>query len=321
MDVIAALNPLVTANLPHLHFERLTLEDQHFIARISSHQPTSNCPSCGKPSHHVHSHYQRRLQDLPISGLAVYWQIQVRRFRCTTKRCKQGIFCERFAKEIVVYARSTLRNTKILEQAALLFGAKPSIKLTHSLGFQSSAATLLRRAHQFALPANTEPLKVIGVDDFAFKKGRIYGTIIVNHENHHVVDILPDRSSQTLIDWLEQHSELESITRDRSLEYGKACTQGAPQAKQILDKWHVLFNLRDALEGILERYPKQIATLAKKFRATLNLPLYKRSPKQLEAAKQALEVRQERLLKIRDMYTQGKTIAQIAHELPASRTL
>jgi hypothetical protein len=82
----------------------------------------------------------------------------------------------------------------------------------------------------------------------------------------------------------------------------------------------VLFNLRDALEAILERYPKQIATLAKKFRATLNLPLYKRSPKQLEAAKQALEVRRERLLKIRDMHTRGKTIVQIAHELPASRT-
>ncbi len=122
MDVIAAINPLVTANLPNLHFEGLAVEDQHFIAKISSQQPTSNCPSCGKPSHHVHSHYQRRLQDLPISGLAVCWQVQVRRFRCATKRCKQGIFCERFAKEIVVYARSTLRNTKILEQAALLFG-------------------------------------------------------------------------------------------------------------------------------------------------------------------------------------------------------
>jgi transposase len=286
MDAIAAINPLFTANLPNLHLEGLAMEDQRFIAKISSQQPSSTCPSCGKPSHHVHSHYQRRLQDLPITGLAVCWQIQVRRFRCATKRCKQGIFCERFTKEIVVYARSTLRNTKMLEQAriarkvlsyeqeaSLLFGAKPSVKLTHRLGFQSSAATLLRRAHQFALPTNTEPLKVIGVDDFAFKKGRVYGTIIVNHENHHVVDILPDRSSQTLIDWLEQHPDIESITRDRSLEYSKACTQGAPQAKQILDKWHVLFNLRDALEAILERYPKQIATLAKKFRATLNLPL------------------------------------------------
>jgi hypothetical protein len=205
MNVIAAINPLVTANLPYLHFEKLTLQDQHFVAKISSQQPTSNCPSCAKPSHQVHSHYQRRLQELPISGQAVCWHIRVRRFRCATKRCKQGIFCERFAKEIVVYARSTLRNTKILEQAALLFGAKPSVRLTLHLGFQSSAATLLGHIHQFALPANTEPLKVIGVDDFAFKKGRVYGTIIVNHENHHVVDILPDRSSQTLIDWLQQH--------------------------------------------------------------------------------------------------------------------
>jgi transposase len=320
MDVITDIKPLFTANLPDLHFEALTREDQHFIARISSQQPTSTCPSCGKPSHHVHSHYQRCLQDLPISGLAVCWQIQVRRFRCVTKRCKQGIFCERFAKEIVVYARNTLRNTKILEQTALLFGAKPSTKITQCLGFQGSAATLLRRAHRTALPTNAEPVKVIGVDDFAFKKGRVYGTIIVNHENHQVVDILPDRSSQTLIDWLEQHPEIESITRDRSLEYNKACTQGAPQAQQILDKWHVLFNLRDALEGILERYPKQLAALAKKFRATLNLPPYARSAKQMEAAKQALETRRERLLKIRDLHAQGKTMAQIAHELPASRT-
>ena len=320
MNVTNIIKPLLTAHLPYLHLEQLEQCDNGLVAVLWSQQPSSNCPKCGKPSQQIHSHYQRCLQDLPISGQAVCWSVQVRRFRCATKRCKQRIFCERFVEEVKVYARNTLRNNKILEQTALLFGATPSTKLTEQLGFQSSAATLLRRAHQAELPSYTQQLKAIGVDDFALKKGRVYGTIIVNHENHRVIDLLPDRSSETLEVWLKQHPKIEVITRDRSLEYNKACTQSAPQAQQVLDKWHVLSNLREALQGLLERHTKQIAGLAKQFRATLNLPLYKRSVKEQEAAQRALETRQERLLLIRDFFEQGKTIVQIAHELPASRT-
>jgi transposase len=320
MNVTNIIKPLLTAHLPYLHLERLEQCEDGLVAVLNSQQPTSNCPKCGKPSQHIHSHYQRCLQDLPISGQAVCWMVQARRFRCATKRCKQRIFCERFVEQVKVYSRNTLRNNKILEQTALLFGAKPSTKLTVQLGFQTSAATLLRRAHQNVIPSCTGKLKAIGVDDFALKKGRVYGTIIVNHENHRVVDLLPDRSSETLEVWLKQHPEIDVITRDRSLEYNKACTGGAPKAQQVLDKWHVLHNLRKTLQGLLERYTKQIADLAKKFRATINLPLYKRSAKEQEAAQRALEVRQERLLLIRDLHGQGKTIVQIAHELPASRT-
>jgi transposase len=81
-------------------------------------------------------------------------------------------------------------------------------------------------------------LKIIGVDDFAFQKGRVYGTIIVDHEQGKVVDLLPDRSSKTLIR-LRLHPEIEIITRDRSHEYAKTCSDNAPQAKQVLDRWHV----------------------------------------------------------------------------------
>ena len=115
---------------------------------------------------------------------------------------------------------------------------------------------MLRRAHQAVIPVEMNQIKVIGVDDFAFKRGRTYGTIIVNHETGRVLDLLADRSSTTLSTWLKQYPSIEVITRDRSLEYSKGCCEGAPQATQVLDRWHLLKNLRDALEHFLERHAK-----------------------------------------------------------------
>ena len=164
---------------------------------------------------------------------------------------------------------------------------------------------MLGRAHHAIIPTLTNQIKIIGVDDFAFKRGRTYGTIIVNQETKRVIDLLPDRSSTALSTWLKQYPSIEVITRDRSLEYSKGCSEGAPQATQVLDRWHLLKNLRDAVEHFLERHSKVIAELAKQLKNALDIPLYKRSPQQLQAAQAAVELRQERILKIRSLYAQG----------------
>ena len=138
--------------------------------------------------------------------------------------------------------------TTLFETTSLHIGASPASSLIPDFGFTSSSATLLRRAHQAIVPdVINVALKIIGVDDFAFQRGLNYGTIIVNHENKKVIDLLPDRTATMLSTWLKLRPSIKIITRDRSFEYAKGCTDGAPQAKQVLDRWHILKNLRDAL--------------------------------------------------------------------------
>ena len=209
----------------------------------------------------------------------------------------------------------------MFETTSLHIGASPASSLIPNFGFTSSASTLLRRAHQAIVPDTIHAaLKIIGVDDFAFQKGRDYGTIIVNHENNKVIDLLPDRTSTTLTTWLKLHPTIEFITRDRSCEYAKACTDGAPQAKQVLDRWHILKNLRDALEHLLERHRKVIAEVAQQFKNVVGVPVYRPSYKQSEHAKATLEMRRERILRARELFAEYQSVARVAFELPGSRT-
>ncbi len=231
MSLTDALLPLLTAHIPFLNLEQLYEVQNHVQASITSQQPTSKCPKCGTTSSSLHSHYTRTIQDLPIGGSSVTWTLHVRRFRCRKRKCVQHIFCERFAQGLNAYARTTCRVTTLFETTSLHIGASPASSLIPDFGFTSSPSTLLRRAHHAIVPDVTDaPLKIIGVDDFAFQRGLNYGTIIVNHENKKVIDLLPDRTSKTLTTWLKLHPTIEFITRDRSFEYGKACTDGAPQA-------------------------------------------------------------------------------------------
>jgi transposase len=140
------------------------------------------------------------------------------------------VFCERFAQGLNAYARSTSRVNALFEKTSLSIGASPASSLIPNFELKASSSTMLRRAHQATTTNTLGTLKIIGIDDFAFQKGHTYGTIIVDHEQGSVVDLLPDRSAKTLVTWLKAHPEIEIITRDRSHEYSKACAEGAPQA-------------------------------------------------------------------------------------------
>ena len=157
--------------------------------------------------------------------------------RCRKRSCQQRVFCERFNQGLNAYARSTSRVNMLFEKTSLAIGASPASSLNPDFNLKASNATMLRRAQQSATLNTVTTLKIIGVDDFAFQKGRVYGTIIVDHEKGRVVDLLPDRTSKTLAIWLKSHPEIEIITRDRSYEYAKACAEGAPQANQVLDRF------------------------------------------------------------------------------------
>jgi len=124
-------------------------------------------------------------------------------------------------------------------------------------GHPISADTVLRAIKALKLPEYSTP-RVLGVDDWAFKKGRVYGTILVDLERHQVIDLLPDRSTTTLQTWLEKHPGVEIVTRDRDSDYSRAIRQAAPQAVQIADRFHLLKNLSDGVRSWLARERKRL---------------------------------------------------------------
>ncbi len=177
-------------------------------------------------------------------------EMTVRRFRCDNPQCAQKTFVERFPDWLAVYARCTARLTDVIRQVGFEVGGESGARVLNYFQITASGDTVLRVVRQTPAAPVDEP-RVIGVDDWALKKGRRYGTVIVNLETQRVVDLLPDRTAEILTEWLQAHPGIEVVARDRSTEYIRGIQAGAPQAVQVADRWHLLFNIRQMLERFL----------------------------------------------------------------------
>jgi transposase len=210
------------------------------------------CPTCQTPSQRVHSHYTRTLADLPWAGLPVSFQVVVRRFRCPEPECSQRIFAERLGEVAQVYARRTSRQQDILLLIAFALGGEAGARLAWKLVCGVSADTLLRVIRHAPEPTLVPPT-VLGVDDWAWRKGYRYGTILVDLERHRVIDLLPERSAASFAAWLREHAGIRIISRDRGNDYLHGASTGAPAAVQVADRFHVVMNLSDAVESVFRR--------------------------------------------------------------------
>src|SRR6266536_57894 len=225
------------------------------VVSITCQKPYALCPRCGACSERVHGHYGRTVADLPCGGRRVILALTVRKFVCTHSSCPQKIFTERLAELVQSYARMTNRLRDALVALGLATSAQVSERVAPSLGMRISAPTLLRRLREVACPPPAS-VRILGVDDWSWKKGQTYGTLLLDLELRKPIELLPDRKEETLTAWLLLHPEIQVISRDRGGEYAAAARKGAPQAQQIADKFHILKNLRDGLKGVMARKQK-----------------------------------------------------------------
>jgi transposase len=244
-----------TAIAPHellpkdLHLESLSIETGRVSIRVASGTSGSRCPVCGLVSSRVHSRYSRTVSDLPWHGISVELEVLARRFFCDEPSCERKIFCERL-EEVAARARKTDRLEEALLAIVLELGGRAGARLAAELGLVVGRDALLSRAKSAPL-ADGGKVRVLGVDDFAFRKGHTYGTVLVDLERRRVVDLLSERSQDGLVAWLKRHPEVEFAARDRSNIYREALAKGAPDATQIADRWHLLHNLALTLEEFL----------------------------------------------------------------------
>jgi transposase-like protein len=215
--------------------------------------PTATCPACGHPSDRVHSRYRRTLADLPVNGRRFVLRVTARRFFCRHPACGRAVFCERVLALGSTHARSTARLAELHRAIGLVAGGEPGSRLAENLAAPASGDTILRRVKRTR--DEPEPVyRFVGIDDFALRKGQRYGTILVDLERGRVIDILDGRDGSAVEVWLRAHPGVEVITRDRWSAYANAAAAGAPQATQVADRWHLLRNLREAVERLFERF-------------------------------------------------------------------
>lgn len=245
-----------------LRLEQVEFEAGQVLVKAAARRRAAACPICGQWSRRVHSRYHRTLADLPWHGLQVRLQLSVRKFFCDTPTCPRRIFTERLPATAMSYARRTMRAAEILRAIGLALGGAPGARLAAVLGVTASATTVLHRIRSTPLPKSDAP-RVVGIDDWAWRKGLVYGSIVVDLERGKILDLLPDRERETVIEWLRAHPGIEVISRDRSESYAEAARLGAPTAMQVADRFHLVKNLGDAVQRLLSQHANQLRDVAR----------------------------------------------------------
>jgi transposase len=319
----------VGSRLVRTDFDGITL-----ILGIATTTPHASCPACGEETWRVHSRYTRKLAEGPVFGHRVRLRMTVRRFLCPGPQCPRRIFVEPLYGFASRYARTTTRLAWTHLAIGSALGGEAGARLAETLAMPTSPDTLLRRVKQ-AEARSPESPRFVGIDDWAWCKGQRYGTIVVDLETSEVIDLLPDRDAGTVKVWLAAHPDVELVSRDRASSYSRAATEAASQAQQVADRWHLLKNVREAIERPLERHLPIITEALKpsetdpgKVEAppddepspALKTVAEGTSNSPRKAAAQAKRHRRvERFQQVHELHRQGTPIRQIARDLAMSR--
>ncbi|MEJ6484715.1 ISL3 family transposase [Nostoc punctiforme UO1] len=234
---------------------------------VSAVQTVINCPVCNHPTHRIHSRYERKLTDLPWADYSITIQLRVRKFFCINTLCKRRIFTERLTSVTAPWARRTLRLAQRLSAIGLSLGGAAGVRLSEHLGVTASRNTLLKLVRSIPLPPIVTP-QILGVDDFCFRKCKTYGTALIDLERSRPIALLKDAKAETLAEWLKAHPGIKIVSRDRSKTYESGIRQGAPEAIQVADRFHLLQNLSQTLYQVFGIHAKVLKEVEKQVFST-----------------------------------------------------
>ncbi|MBF6592208.1 MAG: ISL3 family transposase, partial [Ktedonobacterales bacterium] len=310
-----AMPAAIVPSAHQLHLRHLEATATEITAVVETIATSASCPLCGRLSGHVHSRYVRTVADVPWHGVPFRLRLHVRRFFCEEPSCQRAIFTERLPDLVAPYARRTIQLDDWLRAVGFAVGGAAGTRLLQALGLAASADTLLRQVRRTPVPATPAP-RVVGVDDWCFRRGRRYGAILVDLERRHVLDLLPDGEADTLAAWLQTHPSVEVISRDRGASFAEGASRGAPQARQVADRFHVLKNLVEAFQQVLGHEHDALRAAAEAVTGAPLTPTTRpRTALQHQARETAQARRQVRYETVRRLRAEGKTIREIATDL------
>ncbi len=311
-----------TFSLPGFKINEIRKDQGCIHIQAQSLTNTAYCPSCHHGSDRLHSYYHRTLKELPIAEYIVQLHLTVQRFRCLNPKCERKTFAESLAGLALKHAQRTQRFTRSCTTLGMALGGEAGQRAASQLQLPLSADTLLRMIRCTTLETAASTFQVIGIDDWAFKRRESYGTLIVDLERRRPIELLSDRTAETVAAWLKQHPEIQIVTRDRSTEFARAITIGAPQATQIADRWHLMKNLTELLERILSNLRSELSRLPVQVSAP-NEPVVRRREKRYQNEQFARKARRENRLaryeQVRALYSKGVKIKRMAQQLKMSR--
>jgi len=245
-------------SLSGIHLGTAQMANGYIIVPARSKYKYAKCTCCNKKSRHVHSSYVRRLKDLPASMYCVSINLVIRKFFCKNPKCKRKIFAELPGNEIQAHQRFTNRAREKLQKIFIEVSAKKGAYISGLISMPVSPSTGLRLVDSLEIPVINK-VSVLGIDDWAYRKGLSYGTILVNLETRKVLDLLPGRDGVALKKWLIQHPEILTVSRDRANAYSCAVSQTLPNAIQVADRFHLMKNLSDSAHDIIQQEYKNLA--------------------------------------------------------------
>ena len=318
---------IIFPDLPDMQVEEVEVGEEITLT-LRTTSPTASCPSCGTVSSRIQSRSTRTLRDLPSVGRPILLIMHVRRFFCKRSTCAQKIFVERLSDLCRPHAQRTKRLQEALRQLGLSMGGQKGADVGSEHGIKGSRETILRLVHESVQPAKSEP-HVIGLDDWAWKRRMRYGTLICDLEQGLPRDLLPDRTVETVSAWLKEHPTSDTISRDGSSEYASAMKKGAPQAREVSDRWHLVKNLAGCVSVLLTSclaQLRQAEVAAARSEQAEEQPSKPRRPGQTRAIAQAQQARQAerktRYEHILELQKQGMKSPEIAQRLGVtSRTI
>jgi transposase len=240
---------------PHLRGFRLlssSRETRRLVLTCERVTQSAPCPVCGTAAHRIHSLYQRIVWDLSVQNVQVLLYLHVRKFYCDQPDCRRRIFTERLPQVTSPHGRFTFGLRQFLAQLGGEQGGASAARSATLQGMQVTARAILRFMHALPLPSIAPP-QIIGLDEWAWKRGQHYGAIVVDLERNKPIALLPDRSKPTVVQWLKRYPTINIVARDRSKEFAAAITEALPHAQHVADRWHVAKNLTDHLDKVVSR--------------------------------------------------------------------